>query len=122
MVLEPMPQTGGRSSSMRRRSRWVVAAAVAVAALGGATTIAAASGGDDNERPITGDALSKASAVALAHTGSGAVTGTEVGDEDGYYEVEVTLADGRQVDVHLDRAFNLLTTKADQERADDGNP
>jgi hypothetical protein len=107
---------------MRRRSRWVVAAAVAVTAIGGATTIAAANGGDDNERPITGAALSKASAAALAHTGSGAVTGTEVGDEDGYYEVEVTLADGRQVDVHLDRDFNLLTTKADQERPDDGNP
>jgi hypothetical protein len=99
------------------------AAAVAVAAIGGATTIAAAShGGDDRERPITGDALNKASAVALAHTGSGAVTGSEVGDEDGYYEVEVTLADGRQVDVHLDRDFNLLNTRADQERPDDGSP
>jgi hypothetical protein len=122
-VLEPLTKTGGRSSSMRRRSRWVVAAAVAVAAIGGATTIAAASyGGDDSERPITGDALNKASAVALAHTCSGAVTGSEVGDEDGYYEVEVTLADGRQVDVHLDRDFNLLNTRADQERPDDGSP
>ena len=49
------------------------------------------------------------------HTGSSTITGTEVGDEDGYYEVEVTLADGRQVDVHLDRSFNVLITKADQE-------
>jgi uncharacterized membrane protein YkoI len=107
---------------MRRRTRWVVAAAVAVAAVGGGTTIAAATGGDDAEQPITGDALRRASAVALAHTGSGAVTDTEVGDEDGYYEVEVTLADGRQVDVHLDRDFSLLATKADQERPDDGSP
>lgn len=102
---------------MRRRSRWVVAAAVAVTAIGGATTIAAANGGDDNERPITGEALNKASAAALAHTGSGAVTGTEVGDEDGYYEVEVTRDDGGQVDVHLDRAFNVLGSKADRERS-----
>ena len=107
---------------MRRRTRWVVAAAVVVAAVGAGTSFAAATGGDDSEQPITGDALTKASAAALAHTGSGAVTGTEVGDEDGYYEVEVTLADGRQVDVHLDRDFHLLSTKADQEHPDDGSP
>jgi len=49
------------------------------------------------------------------HTSSSTITGTEVGDEDGYSEVEATLADGRQVDVHLDRSFNVLITKADQE-------
>ena len=107
---------------MRRRARWVVAAAVVVAAIAGGTSIAAATGGDDSEQPITGDALIKASAVALAHTRSGAVTDTEAGDEDGYYEVEITLADGRQVDVHLDHDFNLLNTRADQEHPDDPSP
>lgn len=58
--------------------------------------------------PITGNALEKASAAALEYIGEGQVTGTEVGDEEGYYEVEITRHDGRQVDVHLDEAFNVL--------------
>ncbi len=70
---------------------------------------------DDGEAPITGEALDKASAAALAHTAGGRVTETEVGDEDGYYEVEVTFDDGRQVDVHLDQAFNVLGQEADHE-------
>jgi hypothetical protein len=50
------------------------------------------------------------------------VTGTEVGDEEGYYEVEVTRADGSQVDVHLDRGLNVLSAPADRDGAgeDDG--
>jgi len=36
------------------------------------------------------------------------VTDTEVGDEDSYYEVEVTLGDGSQVDVQLDKAFKVV--------------
>lgn len=104
---------------MRRRTRWVAAAAVAAAVIGGGTGIAAATGGDDHDQAITGDALTRASAVAIAHTGGGRVTGSEVGDEEGYYEVEVTLPDGRQVDVHLGRDFRVLTTKADQDTGGD---
>ena len=33
------------------------------------------------------------------------MTGTEVGDEESYYEIEVTLDDGRQVDVQLDESL-----------------
>lgn len=58
--------------------------------------------------PITGTALEQASAAALAYVGQGRVTGTEVGDEEGYYEVEITLENGRQVDVHLDETFKVL--------------
>lgn len=65
----------------------------------------AAEGADE---PITGAALEQASAAALAYLGEGRVTDTEVGDEEGYYEVEVTLENGREVDVHLDEAFNVL--------------
>ena len=104
---------------MRRRTRWAAAAAVVIAAIGGGTGIAAATGGDDHEQPITGDALTKASAVAIAHAGGGRVTGSEVGDEEGYYEVEVTLPDGHQVDVHLGRDFRVLATKADQDTGGD---
>ena len=58
--------------------------------------MAVAGGADDDatDTPITGPALDKASAAALEHTGEGRVTETEVGDEESYYEVEVTLDDG----------------------------
>ncbi|HLG09544.1 MAG TPA: hypothetical protein VI409_12825, partial [Gaiellaceae bacterium] len=64
-------------------------------------------------------ALARASAAALASTGGGRVTESEVGDEDGYYEVEVTLGDGSQVDVHLDRAFNVISRHSDGEEQGD---
>ena len=41
------------------------------------------------------------------------MTGTEVGDEESYYEVEVTLDDGREVDVQLDKDFNVVGSKTD---------
>jgi hypothetical protein len=71
------------------------------------------------DEPITGEALRLASAAALQHTGGGRVTETEVGDEEGYYEVEVTLADGRQVDVHLDADFRVISSEAEGEPDDD---
>jgi hypothetical protein len=82
---------------------------------------------DDGEgTPITGDALAKASQAALAFTGGGTVTGTEVGDEESLYEVEVTKADGSQVDVQLDQNFVVVGDKTDPPGADvepdgDGN-
>lgn len=69
---------------------------------------------DARDTAITGDPLARASAAALAHTGGGRVTGTEVDDEESYYEVEVTLDDGRQVDVQLDRAFNVVGGESDR--------
>ena len=90
----------------------------------GGVAIAGATGGDDDatDRAITGSALDRASAVALDHTGGGRVTGTEVQDEEGYYEVEVTRDDGSQVDVHLDRHFNVLNSAGDRDGSgeDDG--
>ena len=93
--------------------------ALAVAVLAVAATIAAglavAGSRDDHEQLITGSALARASEAALAETGGGRVTETEVGDEDAYYEVEVTPPDGRQVDVHLDRSFEIVSSTADNE-------
>jgi uncharacterized membrane protein YkoI len=100
--------------------KWLIIAGVAVAALagGGAAIAAGGGGGDDGaDKAITGTALDKASAVALQSTGGGKVTGTEIRDEEGYYEVEVTRADGSQVDVHLDRGFHVIGSKADHEDA-----
>jgi uncharacterized membrane protein YkoI len=97
----------------------ILTALVVVAALGaGGTAIAgAAGGGDDNgtDKAITGSALDRASAAALKATGGGKVTETEVGDEESYYEVEVTRGDGTQVDVQLDRGFQVVGQKADHE-------
>jgi uncharacterized membrane protein YkoI len=70
---------------------------------------------DDSDQPITGSALEKASAAALDYLGEGKVMETEVGDEEGYYEVEVKLGNGRQVDVHLDENFVVLGQKADSD-------
>ena len=60
------------------------------------------------------------SEAALAETGGGRVTGTEVGDEESYYEVEVTLDDGSQVDVQLDENFAVVGSEADVEDSDEG--
>jgi uncharacterized membrane protein YkoI len=92
-------------------------AAIAALAVGGTAIAGAAGGGDDNgkDRAIAGSALDQASAAALKATGGGKVTGTEVNDEESYYEVEVTKADGSQTDVQLDRGFQLVGQKVDHE-------
>jgi uncharacterized membrane protein YkoI len=94
----------------------LVIAAVAALAVGG-TAIAGAAGGDDDgsDRAISGLALDRASAAALEETGGGKVTETEVGDEEGAYEVEVTRPDGSQVDVHLDKQFKVLGSAGDDD-------
>ncbi|MGH3342716.1 MAG: PepSY domain-containing protein [Carbonactinosporaceae bacterium] len=94
----------------------ITGALVAVVAGGGAATAVAAGGDDDKTtESISGAALGKAKTAALDHTGGGRVTGSELGDEEGYYEVEVTKPDGTQVDVHLDRGFNVLGGQADHD-------
>jgi uncharacterized membrane protein YkoI len=81
---------------------------------------AAATGDDDEtEAPITGQDLERATEAALSHVGEGRVTGTEVGDEESLYEVEVTLPDGRQVDVQLDEEFNVVGTESEGAGEDD---
>jgi uncharacterized membrane protein YkoI len=104
---------------MRDKLKGVVIAiaAVAVLAVGGAAIAGAAGGGDDDatDKAISGQALDRASAAALAETGGGKVTETEVGDEEGAYEVEVTRADGSQVDVHLNKDFKVLGSVADSD-------
>ena len=98
----------------------LIAGTVIAALAVGGVAIAGAAGGDDDgsDRPISGAALDRASAAALDHTGGGRVTETEVGDEEGYYEVEVTRDDGSQVDVQLDRDFTVVGSKADHEDGD----
>ena len=106
---------------MNRRSKItsILAAALVAGAIG--TGVAAAAGGDDDatEVSITGSALDEASAAALEHTGEGRVTETEVGDEESYYEVEVTLEDGSEVDVQLDRSFSVVGSEGEDGGGED---
>jgi uncharacterized membrane protein YkoI len=104
-----------------KRKTMIAAGAVVVAAFGvTATSITmATAGNDDADTPISGDALQRASAAALAHTGGGRVTETEVGDEESLYEVEVTLDDGSQVDVQLDEQFNVVGSSGDDDSGAD---
>jgi uncharacterized membrane protein YkoI len=109
---------------VKRKTTLITLAAAAAIVVGGTGAgIAAANGGDDDgtETPISGQDLDKASAAALEETGEGRVTETEVGDEESYYEVEVTLDDGSQVDVQLDKSFNVVGSSADEERDGSGN-
>jgi len=108
---------------MHGRTKLVIAGVAAAGALSVGTGIAIAGGGDDDETPITGSALERAEAAALEETGGGTVTETEVGDEQSYYEVEVTLDDGTQIDVQLDEDFDVVGREADREEddADDGD-
>ena len=102
---------------MKTSRKFIVIAGAAVVLGGaGAGVAVASSGSDSTEGPdvaISGDALQKASTAALASTGGGRVTGTEIDDEESYYQVEVTLDDGSQVDVQLDKAFTVVGSKTD---------
>ena len=128
---------------MRDKIKGVAAAMAAIAALaiGGAALAGATNNSDNsssqpaapqssqqaedessngaNEAPdqaiSSGSALDRAGAAALEHTGGGQVTDTEVGDEESYYEVEVTRDDGSEVDVQLDRSFQVVGDEADEE-------
>ena len=105
----------------RTRKSLIAAGAVAAVAIGGGATLAIAGEDEDDgpDVPIPAADLERATAAALAHTGEGRVTGTEVGDEESYYEVEVTLDDGQQVDVQLDEHFNVVSSSEDHEEAGD---
>jgi uncharacterized membrane protein YkoI len=107
---------------VKSSTKIMAGAAVAAAVAGGAGVASAAGGSDDAaegpDAAITGDALQRAEEAALAETGGGRVTGTEVEDEESYYEVEVTLEDGSQVDVQLDRDFVVVGSDADHETDD----
>jgi len=109
--------------NIRASKKTKIAVAVGAAALlaGGIAGTAFAGGGDDDEtdRPIPAKDLDQASEAALAETGGGTVTETEINDEESKYEVEVTLDDGTQVDVQLDEDFNVVGTESEGPGSDD---
>ena len=101
---------------MTRKTKISLLSGVAVAAIAAGGAAVAGAAGGDSDVPIRGDALHRASAAALQHAGGGRVTGTEVGDEESLYEVEVTREDGSQVDVQLDAEFHVVSAARDEGR------
>jgi uncharacterized membrane protein YkoI len=57
--------------------------------------------------------LSRAADAALATAGDGTVTDVEW--DDGGYDVEIRTAEGRELDVRLDRGFTVVQTEEDVE-------
>ena len=103
---------------MTKKKAAILGGVAVVAALGVAGAAIGSSDDDGSDQPITGTALKKASDAALAETGGGKVTETEVDDEESKYEVEVTLPDGSQVDVQLDENITVVGSKTDSEDDD----
>jgi uncharacterized membrane protein YkoI len=113
---------------MNNKRKWIAGTAIAVVLAGGASGAAVAnSGGGADDRgehshAIKGRAYDRAKAAALKETGGGTVTETEAGDEESYYQVEVRNADGSNTDVNLDRHFEVVKTKTENEsHATDAN-
>ncbi len=103
-----------------KRKLWTIAGvALALAVIGGGAGVVVATTVGDDDQPITGPALDKAIEAALAHTGGGTVTETEVGDAGAAYGVEVRLDDGSPVEVNLDENFNVIGQEADDDGAGD---
>jgi uncharacterized membrane protein YkoI len=97
---------------MKKKTIWITAAAVGTVLVLGAAGVAVAVtdpfDGNDNDR-LTGQTLDKASSAALAEVGSGTVSDAESSEDlDHAYEVEVTLDNGEDVDVHLDESFTVV--------------
>lgn len=113
-----MDVTSERRCEMQRKRKVAVAGAIVagVVAIGGGVAIAR-SGGED--QPLTGSTLERAKAAALESTGGGTVVGSEAGDGDGAYEVEVRRDDGTVVDVVLDADFRVIGTDTEREGTDE---
>ncbi len=106
---------------LRRRIVLVVGLVVILALAGTGAALAAVSGSGggsgDDDQPITGAALAKCTAAALAEHPDGTVTETEVGDDGAAYGVEIRLADGSEIEVHLNKNCQVTGQEADD---DDG--
>ena len=108
---------------MNRRVKIVIgtaaAAVIAGIAAGGAALAADSGGADGSDTTLSGTALERAGEAALAETGGGVVVDSEA-EEEGAYEVEVNLDDGRQIEVQLDANFAVVSSEANAE-GDDGD-
>ncbi len=118
---------------MRDLKSWLVAGAVVGAAVGGAALASAATSKtststpptsasrltyrgpahgsaahEDAEKPVTGNAATEAEAAAVKAAGGGTATEVTTDFNGNGYEVTVKKSDGSSVEIHLDKAFNLI--------------
>lgn len=102
-------------TTLLRKKKIVLPAVAAVAVLAVGGTIWAASADD-----VTGDERDRVAAAATSAAGGGTAIDVETSDDPGEaYDVEVRLADGREVDVTLDEDLDVVTTDRDDDRYDD---
>jgi hypothetical protein len=94
--------------------KMIIVGTAALMLLVGAGVAYASSSGGGSSGQATGTNLDKAKSVALEQV-NGRVTETEVGDEEGAYQIEVTRDGGSKVDVNLDKDFNVISTPSDNE-------
>jgi uncharacterized membrane protein YkoI len=80
-----------------------------------AVSIAVAAGIGGQQKLTTDSAMDRAGAAALAATGGGRVTESEVSDDKQGYEIEVTLDNGNKVEVRLDAKFKVISQEADDD-------
>jgi len=108
-------------------SRLTLASAACAALALGSVGLAAAAGGPGGQRsdetPLTGDTLTKVTAVATAAVSGGKVVRAET-DADGKakYEVHMTRADGTPVTVYVDDSFKLVSVDTDKGGGHGGGP
>lgn len=116
--------------SIKARS-WVVTGALALGAAAGAATVASAAGGSSSgsnptqppahvdpakvvhgpgETLLTGSALEKARAAALAAVPGATVIRVETDSGDATYEAHLQKSDGSYVTVKLDKSFHVTGT------------
>lgn len=82
----------------------VVAVAVAVLLVGCVAT---------DDIPLTGEIRQQAIDAALAEVGPGEVTAAEVGNDGSAYEIEITTADGAELEVRIDESFAIVEVLED---------
>ena len=110
----------------RSKHRGVLAAA-AITLGGGGARVAAA---EDDDRLLTGAVHDRAARSALQHVGEGTVTETEAddvdaaeaGDDEDAYEVQVRREDGSQVEVELNKNFDVVESELGDDEADADEP
>lgn len=103
--------------NIKRRYAAVAGAAVSAIAIAAVVAGGSAVATNGDEQPLTGDTFDQAVAAALAHTGGGEVTETEIGDDGAAYEVEIRTPAGSHVEVNLDENFVVTHSEPDD---DDG--
>jgi hypothetical protein len=97
----------------------IAGVALATGLAGGGIAVGAAVE-DDEDVTVTGPDADRATAAALEATGGGQSRSVER-DEEGnrVWEVEITKADGTQVEVNLDGAYGVVGTETDDGPEDD---